>query len=327
MTVKVALIGTGGIAKGHREHIAANNKAKLVAVCDIHKETAERVAGEHGVAAYTDYAVMLEKENIDAVFLCVPPFAHGTIEEELAARGIHLFSEKPIGLDPAIAENKLAVIKKAGILTSTGYCLRYLDIVEQALDYLRDKTIAMTHAHYLCGLVETPWWRVMAKSGGQLVEQTTHIVDLIRCLAGDIERVYASAALRVMGDVENLDIPDVCSVNLTFASGAVGSLDSSFTQPDMRTAAEVFGRDFRLGIYKNRLIIRDKSGDREVAATVNPYKAQDDAFIDAILTGDAGKIKVPYEEALRSLRVSVAANQSAASGLPVVLEPSDRSGR
>jgi len=320
MTVHIAFIGTGGIAQSHREHISQNNKAKLVAVCDIRKETAESVAREHGVNAYTDYMEMLDKEKIDAVFVCVPPFAHGTIEEDLAARGIHLFSEKPVGLDPERVAGKLDVIRKSGIVASAGYCLRYLDIVDQALDYLEDREIAMTHAHYYCGLVETPWWRVMAKSGGQLIEQTTHIVDLIRCLAGDIERVYASSALRVMQDVDNLDIPDVYSVNLKFASGAVGSLNSTFTQPDMRTAAEVFGRDYRLGIYKNVLVIRDKNGEREIKATVNPYKVQDDAFIDAILSGDAGKIRVPYEEALKSLRVSVAANQSAASGLPVMLE-------
>ena len=65
------------------------------------------------------------------------------------------------------------------------------------------------------------------QSGGQLVEQTTHQVDLMRYLAGEIVEVHARYANRVLGDVPNLDIPDVQVVNLQFASGAVGSLTTS----------------------------------------------------------------------------------------------------
>lgn len=317
MTVKVAFIGVGGVAKGHREYVAGNPRARIVAICDINKEQADKVALEHGVNGYTDYRDMLERESVDAAFLCIPPFAHGTIEEDLAARNIHIFTEKPVGLDPDVALTKLAAIQRAGVINSVGYCLRYLDITEKAAKYLEGKPAAMARGSYFCDFVQVPWWREMAKSGGQLVEQATHTIDLLRVLAGDIDTVYASTALRVMGDAERIDIPDVYSVNLKFASGAVGSYDSTFTQPDMTTSAEVFGRHFRVGIYKTRLVIRDAGGEREFKAEVNPYKVQDDAFIDAVLSGDPGGIRATYAEGIKSLKVSVAANASAASGRPV----------
>src|SRR6476646_344535 len=93
--------------------------------------------------------------------------------------------------------------------------------------YLDGKTIAMVTSHRWGGLPQTPWWRVMGQSGGQLVEQTPHQVDLMRYLAGEIVEVHARYATRVLGDVPNLDIPDVQVVNLQFASGAVGSLTTS----------------------------------------------------------------------------------------------------
>lgn len=75
---------------------------------------------------------MLEKESVDALFLCVPPFAHGDIEEKAAQKGIHLMVEKPLGLDVDTARYKLKVIQESGILCASGYCLRYLDTVKKS---------------------------------------------------------------------------------------------------------------------------------------------------------------------------------------------------
>src|SRR5699024_11485380 len=67
--------------------------------------------------------------------------------------------------------------------------------------YLKDKKIAMMRGYYLTKFVETPWYRDMAKSGGQLVEQSTHIVDMLRYFAGDVEKVSADMNLLVSQDI------------------------------------------------------------------------------------------------------------------------------
>jgi predicted dehydrogenase len=319
VTIRVGIIGAGGIADVHLKNLEQNEQVKLTAICDISQEIVNKKAKAFGMTSYTNPDKMMNDEKLDALFLCVPPFAHGDLEEKAAVRGIHLFIEKPVGLDMSTVRKKAEILKKSKILTSTGYCLRYLDTVVKARNYLANKDIAMVRGYYLTSFVRTPWWREMDKSGGQLVEQTTHTVDLIRYLAGDITKVYANMALRVMNDIEGITIPDVGSVNVVFETGAVGHIDSSFIQPDHRSGLEILGRDFRLAIEGTTLTIVEKEQTIIHNSHTDFYKAQDDAFIDAIVKREADRILCPYEDALKTLEVTLAANESAQTGNPITL--------
>ena len=168
--VRVGFVGAGGIVNVHLQHIRKNEMARVTAICDIHEETALRKAQEYGGAAYTNVDEMLEKEALDALFISVPPLAHGEMEEKAARKGIHLMVEKPLGLDYQKTAKKVEIIKQSGIICGVGYCLRYLDSVAKAKEYLQDKKVAMVRGHYLSSFVPTPWYREWEKSGGQLVE-------------------------------------------------------------------------------------------------------------------------------------------------------------
>ncbi|WP_188067633.1 Gfo/Idh/MocA family protein [Brevibacillus brevis] len=319
MSVRVGMIGVGGIGQHHLRGLLTDERVKVVAVCDVNQEAAAETAERIGAHGYTSWRELVEVEKLDALFVCVPPFAHEEIEETAAAKGIHLFVEKPIGLDIEKVNEKQAAIEKAGIITATGYCLRYLDIVQEAKAYLEGKSIALVRGHYLTKFVTTPWWREMGKSGGQLVEQATHTLDMMRYLAGDIEKVYAQMALLVSRDIPNIDIPDVTSISMVFQSGALGHLDTCFIQPDHRTNVEILGKDFRVMIDGKQLSIIDEQGARTKESTVDMYVEQDRAFITAILTGDRSLILSPYESARKTLEVTLAANQSAQEGKPVTI--------
>lgn len=308
--VRVGFIGVGGIAAIHLNNIANNDQAKVVAVCDISEESANNQGEKYQATAYTDYEEMLDKEELDAIFLSIPPFAHGEMEEKIVEKGIHLLVEKPIELDAEKAFKKAKVIQESGVINASGYCIRYLDIVEKAKEYLADKKIAMVRGHYLSGFVRTPWYRIKDKSGGQLVEQATHVLDLMMYLAGDIEKVQANMSLQVMTDIENIDIPDVTSVNTTFASGAVGHLASSFTQPDHRMGLEVLGRDFRIELNGKTLTIVERGKTTTYTSSVNFYEEQDRAFIEAVRTNNQDLILSSYEDGLKTLVASLAANLS-----------------
>lgn len=319
MTLRIGFVGVGGIAQVHLENVHQSGMAAVVAVCDVVEEAAQKAAVKYGASAYTQVDAMLEGEQLDALFLCVPPFAHGDVEEKAAARGIHLFVEKPLGLNLASVQRKAAAIRDAGVICGSGYCLRYQDIVQEAKAYLQDKTIAMLNGYYLTSFVQTPWWRKMAKSGGQLVEQTTHTVDMMRYLAGDVMAVHAWMKLNVSQDIEGLDIYDVGTVNLAFASGAIGHVGTTFIQPDHRSGVEVYGRDFRVHIDGGTLTITEQDQAVTKKSRNHFYKDQDIAFLDAIRTGDRSKVLAPYDEALRTLAVTLAANDSAATGQVVNL--------
>src|SRR5690606_20056828 len=162
----------------------------------------------------------------------------------------------------------------------------------------------------ISSFVPTPWYRIMSKSGGQLVEQATHVMDLMAYLGGEIEKVSANMSLQVMGNIENIDIPDVTSVNVAFSSGAVGHLDCSFTQPDHRIGVEILGRDIRVELVGTNLKIVEKDKTETHESKVDFYEVQDRAFIEAVRTNNQDLILASYEDGLKTLAVTLAANQS-----------------
>ena len=96
MSMRVAVIGMGGPGKGHAKHVSASAKAELVAIADIDRTKAEDAAREYGANAYVDVRDMLERESLDAVFLCTPPWTRAELVPEIAQRGLALFCEKPM---------------------------------------------------------------------------------------------------------------------------------------------------------------------------------------------------------------------------------------
>jgi predicted dehydrogenase len=319
LTLRIGFIGVGGIAQAHLKNVKESGIADVIAVSDINEQAATSSAEKYGAVAYTDSIKMLDSEKLDAVFVCVPPFAHGVIEEEVVKRGIHIFVEKPLGLDLAVVQAKADVIRQSGVISGTGYCLRYWDIAQEAKAYLADKQVALVDGYYCTSFVPTPWWRVMEKSGGQLVEQTTHIVDLLRYLGGEVTSVQAFMSLVASKDIEHLDIYDVGTVNVAFKDGGVGHVRTTFLQPDHRSGLEVMGNGFRLTVDGGTLTIVEKEKTVIKKSNVDFYKEQDLAFLQALETGDRSLILVPYDEALKTLAVTLAANESAQTGETVQL--------
>jgi len=123
---KLAIIGCGGIAEYHLEHFLCYTDVDLCAFCDPVPGKAEAFMKISGKGkAYTDYKVMLDEQNPDMVFICVPPYCHGEIEFELIKRRIHFFVEKPLALDLNLAQKIRDMAEDAGIITAAGFQCRY----------------------------------------------------------------------------------------------------------------------------------------------------------------------------------------------------------
>lgn len=315
--LRVGFFGAGNIARVHLRCVADSGLADIVAICDGH--FGRELAAQYGAAAYDDLERMMDRERMDALFVCVPPFAHGRVEEMAAEMGVHLLVEKPLGLDLASVRQKANAIRAAGIAAASGYCLRYLDTAQVARSYLQSRSIALATGYYHTHAVDTPWWREKKKSGGQVVEQATHIVDWLRYLAGDIERVQAFMAARSAAAPRG-DINDASTVNLAFASGAVGHVSATFTQTDDRFGVEILGEGFRLRMDMRELEITEGDTVTTHHPSVDCYAAQDHAFLSAVATGDHSLIRSTYEDAAKTLAVTLAANRSAESGGVVSLK-------
>ena len=156
----------------------------------------------------------------------------------------------------------------------------------------------------------------MAQIGRANVEQTTHQVDLLRYLVGEVAEVHAYYATRALNDVENLDIPDVYALSLQFENGAVGTLSSTcvLRNGGGSNGIDVMMRDMRATVGANGVTIFP-SGAAEVGEMPESEDI-DEVFMDAIRSGDRSGILSDFEDGLRSLDISLAANKSAETGQP-----------
>lgn len=322
--VRIAFIGTGGIAGHHLTQLAALGDAavRVVALCDIAEERVRAVAaGLAGARVFTDHRQMFDAagDDLDAVYICVPPFAHDGAEQAAAERGLHLFVEKPVVLDFALGLANMVAIERAGILSSVGYTLRYRHPWRTARDLLHTRDVSMICADRWGGMPaeEGHWWRMQDKSGGQLHEQTTHQVDAMRWLAGDVSEVYACYGQRVTGKTSGMTVPDSQVVTLQFASGAVGYVSNacSLTRGGGRNNMQVIMGDVIADVGRDLQVHPEGA----IALPTEPpeYESIDAAFVRAVATGDAAPILCDYREGLKSAAVSLAANESALSGRPV----------
>ncbi|WP_435168869.1 glycosyltransferase [Falsirhodobacter sp. 1013] len=320
MTTRLGFIGAGGIAHRHfgvLEHMA---DVRIAAIADPDTGRAEEAGRRFGAAVFADHAAMLDTVELDAVFICVPPFAHGDVERACIARGLPFFVEKPLSLDLKLAEEIAAEVEEAGLITAVGYHWRYLDTVDEARAQL-----AQNPAHLMTGfwLDQTPppqWWWREDGSGGQVVEQATHVIDLARFLAGDVTEAFGLAARRDRPDFDGLTVPTATTASLRFAGGAIANLSATcLLRWNHRVGLHVYADALAMEITDHDIMVDVGRGRPVRHAEGDPVWREDRDFIDAV-QGKENRIRCPYSEALETHRVALAISQSAASGAVVKME-------
>ncbi len=290
----------------------------MVAVADPAEQAAERLAATCGATAYPDLDGLLDAEDVDAVYVCVPPFAHGPPERAVLARGLPLFVEKPLAADLDTATELAAGIAERGVVTGTGYHWRCLDTVERAAALLADAPPRLALGAWLDKVPPPAWWPTRALSGGQVVEQLTHVLDLARLLVGEVLEVTAAGSRH---DGSPGDVDDVTAATVRFRGGAVGTFAASSLLPAKHTAGlrTVSPGGLLLDLSEQELVV-ERDGDRQVLTpAVDGHQLVDREFVDAVL-GRRAATRVPYAEALATHRVGCALAESAATGKPVSLD-------
>ena len=189
---RVGFTGAGFIASRHLGNLLGFDDVAVVAVADPQLDRAREAAARVGGRAYADWADLLDREQLDALYICVPPAVHGAPELAAAERELPFFVEKPIAADLETAETIAREVSARRLVTAVGYHWRYLDTTERARELLSANPARLALGYWLDVTPPPTWWVREAQSGGQLVEQTTHLFDLARLLMGEVTRLYAA---------------------------------------------------------------------------------------------------------------------------------------
>lgn len=311
---RIGFIGVGGIAQRHLGVLEQFGDVELVGFADPDFARAVDAAARYGAKAYDSHATLLGDADLDAAYICIPPFAHGEAEHAVIAAGLPFFVEKPLSLDIGLADALAAKIAAAGLVTAVGYHWRYLDTVEEARRLLTERPARLLSGYWLDQTPPPQWWWHQHQSGGQMVEQTTHIIDLARYLAGEITQVFGLAGHTGREAFPGLDVPTVSTASLKFASGAIANIGSTcLLNWGHRVGLHVFAEGMALELTDQDLMVDVGAGRPLRHAEGDPVWRQDRDFIDAV-RGAVNQIRCPYASALETHRVALAISASVREG-------------
>jgi myo-inositol 2-dehydrogenase/D-chiro-inositol 1-dehydrogenase len=321
--MRIGFIGVGGVAQPHLQNLSAMDGVQIAAVCDIVPERVQQVAESFGAKGYTDYKEMIASEKLDACYVCVIPAAHAEIELDLANARLPFYAEKPVHLDLDACARVIEAIEKNNVINSVGYHWRYTQPVKQSQEWIAQHKVSIVEGWWYGGFVGAPWWRQMKLSGGQLVEQSTHVVDCARFLGGEVHTVFGVGATGAMTEIENYDIHDTSIVTLMFDSGAIGQITSGCIAEKnggSKVDISLKGRDWNAQVGTDKAKLTDASGTQEIVgeqAWSEQLGNGDRAFVAATRSNDMSGVMSPYISGAQTLAITLAANESMATGQAV----------
>ncbi|HEX8833836.1 MAG TPA: Gfo/Idh/MocA family oxidoreductase [Abditibacteriaceae bacterium] len=332
--VRLGVVGVGGIWNTHARNLAALGDNCVVAVCDLNEENRTRAAEALGARAYADVDEMFAGEELDAAISCTPPGARAVVARAAVKHAVPLFIEKP---PAATLEDGLAISRIVAQGTTPvvcGFMYRYFPVATRLKQLIEGRKVLTLQSAFLCPAAThwglPGWFYIKERSGGHILDQAIHSIDFIRYFAGDIVEVHTYGTNVVRDKAEDFTIEDTSSTNLRFASGAVGSHVHSWVHDKMSVSLTVIGESFHLRIdLDNRIsgFIDDQQIDETLPAmpegSASHHYIEMEQFLSAVRSGDYSTLLSPYSDAVKSLAVVLAMNQSIERGAPVAVPATD----
>lgn len=326
--MRIGIVGLGGMYRILRRALNKLDQP-IAAVCDPDEARLNQAAVDNTAIAYTDHEEMLSREWLDAVFVAIPQACHTEQVMHIARAKCAVFVTAPVALDLEQAVRTAAAIREAGVINQAGYRSRYSDVALEARMMIRNRPLNMGFGRFLCRMSPShAWWGKKEISGGQLIDQSTHVFDLLRHFMGEVEAVHAWGHRGGAEDVA--DFEDSSVVNLHFKSGAVGSVVStSVARAEEGYAVEFSGKDLFLRLlFEHRLTGWMDGAPVDYSGEDGGYHRQVEQFLRAVKEKNQALVRSSYEDAVRTLAVTVAATRSLETGnteavAPVVIPEPD----
>ena len=330
--IKVGIIGAGRIGRVHITSITTrvpDAVIKTVADPFLNDETAAW-AKSMGVEHTTkDYKEIINDPEIAAVLICSSTDTHSPISVEAIKAGKHVFCEKPIDHDIAKIKEVINALEGTNLKYQVGFNRRFdhnFESLQQAVaagKVGKPEIIKITSRD-----PEPPSTDYVKVSGGMFLDMTIHDFDMARFIGGEVEEVYANAAVTVDPAIGEAGDVDTALVALKFKSGAIGVIDNC------RKAA--YGYDQRLEVFGSKgqasaandtptnVSFIDETGNMTdkplyffLERYMQSFTDEMTEFIDCVINDKPTKTTV--YDGLEALRLGLAAKLSVAEHRPVKL--------
>ncbi len=357
MTLKIGIIGCGGIANGkHMPALKQVKEVEMVAFCDIDKEKAVKAKADFGnetAVVYTDYKELLEDKSIDVIHVCTPNNSHAEISIAGLHADKHVMCEKPMAKTSEEARAMLAAAKETGKKLTIGYQNRFRTDSQYLHAACSDGDLGEIYvgkAHAIRRRA-VPTWGVFldeeAQGGGPLIDIGTHALDLTLWMMDNYKPKYVVGnayhklsstknAANAWGpwDPEKFTVEDSAFGFITMENGASITLEASWAinsldvdEAKTSLSGTKAGADMKDGLTINgedRGLLYQKKIELETGgvafydgAGTDPAVVEAQSWVNAIINDTEPVVKP--EQALVVTEILEAIYKSSELGEPVFL--------
>ena len=197
--LRVGLVGTGGISRAHIPAWIAMEETELVALCDIRPEMMEEFPDQRH---YTDFAEMLDKENLDILDICLPTNLHVDYAVQAMDKGIHVICEKPIALNEEAVTRAYEAAQRNHVKFMIAQVLRFWPEYEFLKSIVDSRRYGRVLSGYMQRLGVKPkwswdnWMMDPQRSGMVPFDLHIHDVDFLMYCFGNPQNVVRHRSLR-----------------------------------------------------------------------------------------------------------------------------------
>jgi predicted dehydrogenase len=363
--MKAAVIGLG-IGHAHCAGYLESPHTELAAVCDMMPERLAGVGGtfeggsmtelaglyprellqrrweEIGVRTCSSVEEVLADESIEIVSLCTPDHTHAELALRILRAGRHLLMEKPLALSLTEAEAIGRAVAHSGTTFAVDYEFRLNPAVVEMHRLIEEGVTgtveAFTLYHFRRPFKRDKWqgWiQRKATSGGLIVEETSHWLDLLRFLSGaEVATMSCRTSAAILRD---FDFEDIAFIQGSLDTGGIFQLSHALSGFDFSLNLTVHGREATVWCHlKDKPTSTLDGGQSDYCGLVawgdpnrGPEAAHSRAFgaeatephnIRALTMDFAGSIAegkkpaVGFDDALRALELAIAAREGAVEG-------------
>lgn len=279
---RTAIVGCGGIAQTHATYLSKMNNVKIVAVCDILKERAEKLKNTYAPDAeiFDDYVKMLDSVKPDVLHVCTPHYLHSEMAIAALKRNINVMLEKPVCINLTQVEELIKAEKESNAKICISFQNRYLLRNKKAKELISSGeagTVKFASGSVLWSrnesyYVDSHWRGFMAtEGGGVMINQAIHTLDLMLWLCGAPEKLTAMTANYHLKNI--IDVEDTASAYITFKSGAKGMFYATTAHyTDSPISLEVVCENMTLKLVDDDLFIDGKKQELYDTATSSDGK-------------------------------------------------------
>ena len=244
--IKVAIIGTGGMANHHAELLSKLPGCAITAACDVDADRVQAFGAKHGIErTFTELDQLFKRADFDAVVNVTPDRYHASISIEALRRGKHVLCEKPLAVTYEDAAEMASVAADSGLIHMVNFSYRNNSCIHKAHDLVREgalgRIIHVEATYFQSWLSQDAWgawitspallWRLSKAHGskGVLGDVGVHLLDFASYPVGEIASVhciletFSKAPGEKIGEY-TLDANDTAVITARFRNGALGSL-------------------------------------------------------------------------------------------------------